>query len=444
MLKILDPMILFQMSHIIIWFIIKAATVTGNPSSNNDNLLANINDRINILTEEYLETQFPFLAKSCSKRAVASFIPLCIQDGGAASIEEKIKAETSIKLSICEFENSGLQDWIPQGCFFSDQPTDTIECMAGLKIGGGLWWTTYSGYYQNLNDLCYHYSLPFQQEQLLDTYVNLTDMVEQVTSFWSGEIVKMGDQSEIVINEHIENISSFFNEWFDDFLIQDQQFKEVFSNHNKEFLSNISNEQDISLNEFRHFNEEINYSIKNVGFLINEIVTQIKHTDISKDISMMEGIKNEAIDLAMNQNQIFEDSFSLVQYRVNNIFSEILLNLTNVQQDTIYSIEQFVNIMKNMDTVDKKLGDSLSSLDVIENKLHWFTKEISIITNTVFSLFNFVKNIWLIIPIFFAYKIFRSIGIIGVPALMTITFKIVLIILVGKFLGRVPKYEITK
>lgn len=435
-------MFFFQVSHIIVLFIIVEVTAIEKILSNNNNLITNINDKINILTEEYLETQFPFLAKSCSKRAVSSFIPLCVQDGSAASIEERIKVETSIKLSICEFENSGLQDWIPQGCFLGDQPTDTIECMAGLKIGGGQWWTTYSGYYQNLNELCYQYSLPFQQEQLLETYVNLTDMVEQVTNFWSEEIIKMGDRSELVVNEHVENISNFFNELLDELLMKDTHFKEMVNSRNKEFINNITTEQEVSIEEFRNFNEEINYSIQNVGFLINEVVTQMTQNNISNDIQLMKGIKNDAIDLAMNQNQILEDSFSLVQYRVNSVLSEILLNLTYVKQDTIDSIKKYANIMKNMDSVDKKIGDSLSSLDNIENKLLWFRKEMSLVTNTIFSLFKLAKNAWLIIPIYFILRIFRSLGITKVPTVVINIFKIVLVIILGKFLGNIPKYEL--
>lgn len=435
-------MLLNQVSHIIACLIEEGVAATENQLSNNDNLLTEINHRVDILTDEYLQNQFPFLAKSCSRRAVSTFIPLCIQDGGAASIEERIKVETSIKLSICEFENSGLQDWIPQGCFFSDQPTDTIECMAGLKIGGGQWWTTYSGYYQNLNELCYQYSLPFQQEQLLDTYTNLTEMVDYVTNFWSDEIARMENRSEIQINEHVENISTFFNDLLEDLLIQDIQFKEMVGSYNKEFMSNLSSEQEIGLKKFQGFNDEINYSIKNVGFLIDEVVMQIKDNNISNDISMITSIKNNAIDVAISQSQLLEDSISFARSQANTIFNEIMINLTNTQQETIQSVEKYINVMKNMETVDKKLGKTLLSLNNIEDKLYGITKGISIIVSSIFSILGLVKNSWIVIPIFIIYKTIRYLRMTCVLTLFKNIIKIVLVILLGKLLGNIPRSRV--
>ncbi|SMN22593.1 similar to Saccharomyces cerevisiae YMR065W KAR5 Protein required for nuclear membrane fusion during karyogamy [Maudiozyma saulgeensis] len=431
--------------------------------------------KIDVITDEYLQRKFPFLTKTCSKEAVSKFIPLCVLDTGIDSIEERIKVETAIKLSVCEFENSGLQDWIPRGCFYG-QPLEIVECMTGLEIGGQ-WWTTYSGYYQNLNEICYQYSLPFEQEKLLGEFLNLTDMISEVSLFWSNEFGNLQYESDLTINKHVDDISNFFNELFVDLRDQDKQFKEELITSNEVTLKHFNEIYEVLTNNVTRFNNVVNSSLEGVNYLIQDIVSQIHKDDISKDISQLNKLKENAINLVVNQSQFIEDSILMFHFQFNNMLNDITMGFTNTQIDTLESINQYQMILEktlnkeltatmgevkdiaieewtkfsevieddivslnfqftnNIDEIDKRLSNTVDSIDKIEGKLSYLTQYLSSLTSIFSMVLNIVKNSWILVAIIILSKLFKLLPHFLIPEWISMILKIFFMIYVGKYIG---------
>lgn len=450
---------------------LKITPVTSLTSSEIDN-----HQRIDAITTEYLQRNFPFLTKTCSKDAVSKFIPLCIQANEINSIEERIKVETAIKLSVCEFENSGLHDWIPKGCFYG-QPQEIVECMTGLEVGGQ-WWTTYSGYYQNLNEICYQYSLPFEQERLLGMFLNVTDMVNDINIFWSNEFGKMTYKSDLTINKHVEDISNFFIVLFNDLRDQDRQFKEELLTSNEIVIKNVNKMHEVLRDDVSSFNNVVNTSLEEVNHLIKGVVTQIHKTNISKDISQLNELKDNAIDLVLDQNQFFENSFEMFRFQLSSLLNDVVMGFTNTQVDTLKSIQQrqtiidntlndelattlrkfeettinewvkftetieddliLLNIqfMDNIDEIDQRLNITINSIDKMEGKLNYLTNYLSNITNVLSIIINLIKHGWFVLVIFILSKVARLLPTSLVPQWIIMSLKIVFMIYFGKFIGQ--------
>lgn len=135
--------------------------------SSSDNSIPNIEELNTIIANH-----FPFYKSSCVGDALKDFLPRCLKYGVEA-VEPKVRVESAIKLSFCEFEESGLGH-VPSSCeeLTSDGTKRCIDEMRSTPQ----WWTTYSGNYQRLPTLCYENSLPFEKEQYLELFLNITRM----------------------------------------------------------------------------------------------------------------------------------------------------------------------------------------------------------------------------------------------------------------------------
>lgn len=316
---------------------------------------------IDDITEDYLAVQFPFLRKHCVKDALADFLPQCISDGGILAIEDRIKVQTTIKLSICEFENSGLNDWVPRICLLENSDS-LLHCMEDLDMRSE-WWTTYSGYYQKLNELCNQYSLPFQQEKIVNTFLNLTDIATNVNNYWSNKFEEVMYDTEIEISKYMNNISNFFSDLQDDLLAQDILFKNNVIELNNDLLYQISNRQDLVLD------------------------------DIDKEW------------LSINKVLIDEMSF--------------------------WNTE----ILSNFNEIDKRLNNTMGTINVIENTFTDLSSIISNAGNFLMGTINLIKKSWVLLLIVLGYKILEFIRYIRISSILLNTLLMISMIYMGKYFG---------
>lgn len=112
----------------------------------------------------------------CVKDALKDIIPECMRLG-VDSIEPGLQKKAAIQLSICEFENSKVT--YPSSCYNMINDNDFDSCIFDIERAPQ-YWTTFSGYYREITKICYEESLPFEKEQIISLYSNITKLYSKM------------------------------------------------------------------------------------------------------------------------------------------------------------------------------------------------------------------------------------------------------------------------
>ncbi|EMG45756.1 KAR5 Nuclear fusion protein KAR5 [Candida maltosa Xu316] len=107
----------------------------------------------------------------CSKKAIQQIIPQCMQ--GIEAITPSQQKAVAIELSICEFENVNIP--FPRECKTKNDDDDFDLCLLLLEKSPQ-YWTTFSGYYREIKNICHQISVPFEKDQILSVYENITEL----------------------------------------------------------------------------------------------------------------------------------------------------------------------------------------------------------------------------------------------------------------------------
>lgn len=113
----------------------------------------------------------------CAKKALEPIINQCAEGIETISpIQQKLIA---IQLSICEFENAEIS--YPSEC-----KSHNFDTCILLLEKSPQYWTTFSGYYREIRNICHQISLPFAKDQILQVYENVTEfyrtLMEEITN----------------------------------------------------------------------------------------------------------------------------------------------------------------------------------------------------------------------------------------------------------------------
>ncbi|KAH3665873.1 hypothetical protein OGAPHI_004062 [Ogataea philodendri] len=129
---------------------------------------------------------------SCVLDVLSTVLPEC--GDGQTSLTEQAKSETAIQLTMCIFNNNTASQGgltLPGSCWSHD----TAKCVGELA-SNSVWWTTYFGYLNLIEQLCHYYSSPYETQKLLDTYREvwgkfdeLLSAIDRVDRFTNGEFL---------------------------------------------------------------------------------------------------------------------------------------------------------------------------------------------------------------------------------------------------------------
>jgi major membrane immunogen (membrane-anchored lipoprotein) len=142
-----------------------------------------INDilqRYRNLTESHREISFfqnqPEYDTSCVKAAITPILSQCLKKP-LSELDPRARSQTAAKLSICEFEVAGIE--YPDEChtrggyFFGSDSVDYNSCVLALEKKSQ-WWTSYSGYYRSIGDICLQETLPYEKEEIWNMFLDVT------------------------------------------------------------------------------------------------------------------------------------------------------------------------------------------------------------------------------------------------------------------------------
>lgn len=247
--------------------------------------LSAINTTDKVLAKEYLEDKFPFLKSHCVTEALKSFLPICLEQG-IEFVDSALRVEAAVKLSICEFKASGLEH-IPNSCDSWDIDS-MMECMIRLE-SSAQWWTTYSGNYQRLSSICFENSLPYEKQQILDLFLNVTRMYNDISDALRAQVHEIISDTESASRKHLENMANMFQEYMNAFSKRAKSNEEDIENdfiaHKDKMEELMTRNSDAFLEQLRKKDSQLIDSLGDILTTTDKIATELSRMDITNEIN---------------------------------------------------------------------------------------------------------------------------------------------------------------
>ncbi|SJM83855.1 related to Nuclear fusion protein KAR5 [Zygosaccharomyces bailii] len=286
-----------------------------------------------ILSDELLQRSFPFLKSSCVKEALKHFLPACLKQG-VESIDASFRVETAVKLSICEFQASGLKH-IPEACQ-KNGPDSLMDCMIQLE-SSTQWWTTYSGNYQRLSSICFENSLPFEKDQILSLFLNITNMQVEISDNLSKYFYNMMSNVESSAESHLKTIIELFNEYMNQFQEVFKDKRNVFKNEFEEFQEDIQSVMVHNADLLKEKDIGFMQSVDSLQKIIDGILIQLKENDISSQIIQL---RNDNLHDVKEMERLTQEMFKFqiqgqnqMGYEMKRFFDDTLQNMALVSHE---------------------------------------------------------------------------------------------------------------
>ncbi|ODV81784.1 Tht1-like nuclear fusion protein, partial [Suhomyces tanzawaensis NRRL Y-17324] len=108
------------------------------------------------------------VASVCVQKSLQPILPACLSQG-IESLDPNLRKILAIKLALCEFQNAGIL--YPSACNHLDEELEL--CIENLEKSPQ-YWTTFSGYYREIQTICYEESLPYQKDHVISLFNNIT------------------------------------------------------------------------------------------------------------------------------------------------------------------------------------------------------------------------------------------------------------------------------
>ncbi|CCF55469.1 hypothetical protein KAFR_0A00310 [Kazachstania africana CBS 2517] len=326
---------------------------------------------------QYIESKFPFLQQTCVKDALSNFLHTC-QMEGVESIGSKERVETSIKLSICQFEASGLIDLVPAICLENKDDSELlIDCMFQMNKLKAEWWTTYNGYYQSLSSICSDYSLPFHKQQILETYMNVTEWFININDVWDDKFNDIIFDVERKTETHITEVLNMLERCDQIAQTQESSILDMFSHFQKDLELILSNSKQQVEVQLVKKDEQIVSGINDIAIHVENLTNELESQDIiqqimefkNNNLKSFQDIAEASNELVIKERASFEH-MKTYQEQIKSSMDEFIGGLLVTQNDSL----------QNFDLI---LQDSISN-DLLP-QLHMFTKEL---TNEWLSRFS--------------------------------------------------------
>lgn len=313
------------------------------------------NSKNDIISRDFLEEKFPFLRSTCVKDALQDFLPICLKQG-IESVETSFRVETAVKLSICEFKESGLK-YIPDACDSTDVEA-MMDCMIQLE-SSAQWWTTYSGNYQRLPAICFENSLPYEKEQILALFLNITDAYGEINENITAHLYQIISKVEIASEKHFENVVKMFNEYLDDMTktakSHEMNMKDDFEMHKDDMHQIIIQNSEIFSTEIQKRDVELMHSMHHVQDIIADIANELKENDIAAQIRelKLKDLDNWRIfgETSIDMLKVHSQSQNEINDELQEFFYLTRENIAAISKELAESQGKAVKVLENYDEV---------------------------------------------------------------------------------------------
>lgn len=295
----------------------------------------------------FRESQFESLTNmksrsKCVKEALKDLIPQCIRLG-VDSIDPNIQKRLAIQLSLCEFENSKID--YPSSCYNMVQENDYDCCVFDIERAPQHW-TTFSGYYREIRKICHEESLPFEKEQIISLYSNITKIYSQVFQDLNESYKDSKDiQSQIKLE--FEQLISTMKIILTQNEKTQEEMKENYEDFSQQYRTMLLTSLEISKNYSLETEVSVEYMAENVNYLSFELS---KLSVALEDHHFEQKISNLKRSMLDDFGKMSEDSMSLLENILGNLASLQIIteeseNRTNGLATTLKENEVLSNSM---------------------------------------------------------------------------------------------------
>ena len=280
----------------------------------------------------------------CVKDALKDIIPECMRLG-VDSIEPGLQKKAAIQLSICEFENSKVT--YPSSCYNMINDNDFDSCIFDIERAPQ-YWTTFSGYYREITKICYEESLPFEKEQIISLYSNITKLYSKMFQDLNDSYKDSSHIQQTMKNEFKE-LQRMMKVILDQNEKTSEEVKEKYEEFSEQYSSMLLTSLEISKNfslGTENIVEDMANSIKYLDFELSRISFAIEDLGFETKLTDM---KNSVLDDVRN---LSDESISLLDSILTNlesldILSQDAQNITNGISQSLKKNEVLSNNMNN-------------------------------------------------------------------------------------------------
>ncbi|AGO11908.1 AaceriADR143Wp [[Ashbya] aceris (nom. inval.)] len=287
-----------------------------------------------LVSQDIIAKKFPILDSSCVKRALADFLPQCLQYG-FETISSDVRTQAAVKLSICELQASGV-DNMPAECVGT---VNFGECLRAMERTPQ-WWTTYSGNYQHLPSTCFENALPYEKEQILSLFLNITDVYSSFQEELVLDLEKYRANFEATVEASLQLMKTSILEGTHGVVTQLKDGLKDVNLKLEDMGETIIEHTDNVRNVFNDISDELNDY---------DMVGQIAH--LKEDtVSLWQKINRDMgayhdsqINSLYNVNAVFETFYNMATESVQEVKSSVIES----QLETLDLITDFNSLVKS-------------------------------------------------------------------------------------------------
>ncbi|KAG2731268.1 hypothetical protein G9P44_005684 [Scheffersomyces stipitis] len=296
----------------------------------------------------FTELYYKIKNNKCVMDSISNILPQCSAQG-IESLDPYERKVSAVKLSICEFQEARMM--YPEYC---NDLTNGVElCIAELQHTPQ-YWTTFSGYYREIATICYQESFPYQKEQIIDLYQNIT----LVYSKFLQDIKKSNGNSkerEAILKNKFDEVLATMNSIIGDQKRDRQEMQSELQNYNTHLKFVLHD----SISLLKDYSEEVDTFLGNIDGHFTSIISQLDElsTEIVNKKSNIDVVIDEVSEKVLASSQ---NSVKIVEYMENKL--EKLISSTGMNQE-------LTNELSIILQKDKGIVSDMNSAISVNNQL---------------------------------------------------------------------------
>ncbi|SCU85680.1 LADA_0D08966g1_1 [Lachancea dasiensis] len=317
-----------------------------------------------------IRLNFPQYRSYCAGEALREFLPRCMQNG-IETLDPQLRVQAAIKLSFCEFQESGLEV-TPHRCL--DLSLEgSKRCMDQMR-SSPQWWTTYSGNYQRLSTLCYENSLPFEKEQLVELFLNITKIYASFSEKLDAELTRKLIVLEEFMTQRMSNFEDMFGQQVADmntaYARQMSSFLEHLDKLQDDAFTTFSNNALAVRNEVSDFDREFLFDLKNLKHYVEDINAEFTHGDYVENIRRLKAenfesaqlISETSLSYLRGMDKALGDVGALSEISAQKL-TRLDKDVTDSYVDMLTAFQDFKSLIKDsmVPFIQEELGSNLNA-----------------------------------------------------------------------------------
>ena len=297
-------------------------------------------DGIKILNNALLQWK-----DDCNQRALAKVMPQCIH--GVENITPSQQKFTAMELSICEFENNGLD--YPLECHASVRNLNTNTCIQALEKSPQ-YWTTFSGNYRAVKDICHQISLPYEKDQIIEVYENMTLLYRSVMEDLKSSHHKYTVELEMKIQNKFNKLFSVVDDLMRSRAEENNKVNQTFNKFYENFQVSISNALVVMQNSYDGANTNFELMQRHVSYFATELqrILLLVQQQGEKLQMQQEQLVTGNVKLSIQQDKLF-DNMQLFGNELDKLHNAEVSRVSSVNKQlqlTEFSIRHANSILR--------------------------------------------------------------------------------------------------